>query len=105
IILYGGLQDQGRVSQNLILPGHYQMYVYMPTIVAYSTLIVVLLKNINLINLDRIKYSAFLFFSAISIIFLGAREAILVLILGLICLYSTKSVKNFLRTFVFATSL
>ncbi|MGR0306246.1 O-antigen ligase family protein [Acinetobacter beijerinckii] len=105
IILYGGLQDQGRVSQNLILPGHYQMYVYMPTIVAYSTLIIVLMQNIKLINLDRIKYSAFLFFSTTSIIFLGAREAILVLVLGLICLYSTKSVKNFLRTFIFASFL
>lgn len=105
IILYGGLQDQGRVSQNLILPGHYQMYVYMPTIVAYSTLIVVLLQNINLIKLSRVKYSIFLIFSLASIIFLGAREAILVLILGLICLYSTKSVKNFLRTFIFSTSL
>lgn len=105
IILYGGLQDQGRVSQNLILPGHYQMYVYMPTIVAYSTLIIVLMQNIKLINLDRIKYLAFLFFSTTSIIFLGAREAILVLVLGLICLYSTKSVKNFLRTFIFASFL
>lgn len=101
IIIYGGLQDQGRVSQNLILPGHYQMYVYMPTMVAYSALIVILLYVSKLIELSKIVFGIFLLTSVTSIIFLGAREAILVFVLGIISLFATKSIKNFIRTALF----
>src|SRR5690606_30760532 len=45
IALYGGLQDAGRLTQNLILVGQYQVATYVPTLVVYSFLVVVALQQ------------------------------------------------------------
>ncbi len=83
ILIYGALQDMGRVTQNLILKGQYQLYVYTPTIIAYSTLLCNFIYASNAIKRNFLFVVAFNLLAFLSLVFLGAREAIVVYILGI----------------------
>lgn len=80
ILIYGGLQDAGRLSQNLILPGQYQVATYLPTLVAYSFLIVVTLSEAQVVRIPRILQLAIIALSLVVITFLASRESLLIVV-------------------------
>ncbi|MBA4721679.1 MAG: hypothetical protein H2067_11195 [Alcanivorax sp.] len=96
IAIYGSLMDMGRMTQNLILPGQYQVAVYVPTLIAFSA------GLINGLFLSgRVKKSmrwllAFNFMTVLSLIFLAAREAILVYVLSLGLFYAVRKPSRFI---------
>ena len=92
ILIYGALQDGGRMTTNMVLPGHYQLYVYMPTMTAFSTIILLGLIRANLISLFKFDFIVILIFGAVALIYMAAREAIIsyVIAIVLIFLASTK---------------
>lgn len=92
ILIYGALQDGGRMTTNMVLPGHYQLYVYMPTMTAFSTIILLGAIRANLISLFKFDFTIILILGAIALIYMAAREAILsyVFAVVLIFLASTK---------------
>ena len=97
IALYGGLLQGGRMSSNLVLPGQYQLYVYMPTIIALSSLICVGAMRAG-VPLFRGALVLILALTAYALFLAAAREAILTFIVGLagILLCTTR-----LRLFLF----
>jgi hypothetical protein len=92
ILIYGALQDGGRMTTNMVLPGHYQLYVYMPTMTAFSTIILLGAIRANLISLFKFDFTIILILGAIALIYMAAREAIIsyVFAVVLIFLASTK---------------
>lgn len=80
IAFYGGLQDAGRLSQNLILVGQYQVATYLPTLIVYSALIVISLKHYGVIEVGKIIYISIVSLSLLALIFLASRESVLVLL-------------------------
>lgn len=82
ILIYGSLQDSGRMTQNLVLPGHYQLYVYVPTVIAFATLTALALARAKVVEISRVRLAIFLVISFFSIAFTGAREGVLVYLIG-----------------------
>src|SRR5690606_5340473 len=81
-IIYGALLDAGRVSQNLIFKGQYQLVVYTPTVLAFSFLIVLSFYKANLFSLPRSALVVYFAICFVAIIFTGSREGLLVCLLG-----------------------
>lgn len=100
MLLYGGLLESGRMSSNLVLPGQYQLYVYMPTIIALSSLICVGALRSG-VSVFRGALPLILALTAYALFLAAAREAILTFAVGLcaILLCTTR-----LRLFLFAVS-
>lgn len=98
IALYGGLLEGGRMTSNLVLPGQYQLYVYMPTIIALSSLICVGALRSG-VAIFRGALPLILALTAYALFLAAAREAILTFVIGLcaILLCTTR-----LRLFLFA---
>jgi len=97
ILLYGGLLEGGRMSSNLVLPGQYQLYVYMPTIIALTSLICVGALRAG-VPAFRGALPLILALTAYALFLAAAREAILTFAVGLcgILLCTTR-----LRLFLF----
>lgn len=87
LALYGALLDSGRMTQNLVLKGQYQLYVYTPTLLAVSFLVVLTLYKSGHFPLSRFWFYIYLSISLIALLLTGAREGLLVFLLGggLIC--------------------
>lgn len=105
-VSYGALLDQGRMSQNLILPGQYQIAVYVPTTMAYSVSIV---NALHLSGQKRLPLQALLALNAgalLCLIGFAAREGILVYFLATVLLISFRDARraalSLLATFVAA---
>ena len=96
IVFYGALMDMGRMTQNLIFPGQYQIAVYVPTLIACSAAFVngLFLSN----KIDRSKLWVFIFnaLAVFSLFFLAAREAMLVYLLSMVLFYTVKRPSRFL---------
>lgn len=75
---YGGLQDGGRMSQNLIFPGQYQIAVYLPTLVSYTLILLNIFTKTKIFNISKYFLAVINIAGAISLLFFAAREAILV---------------------------
>lgn len=80
IALYGGLQDAGRLTQNLILVGQYQVATYLPTLVVYSFLVVVALQQSQVLQIGKGTFILLAGLSLLVIVFLASRESVLVLV-------------------------
>ena len=82
IIQYGALQDFGRLTQNFILPGQYQIAVYVPTALSYSVLLsTVFIKN-GIVNRSRRFMLILNIFGLFAISFTASREGMLVFLVG-----------------------
>lgn len=90
-MFYGGLGDAGRMTQNLVLPGQYQIAVYVPTTIAIS---------ISMVNglyfakqfLLKGKWMLVLNFAAfIVLLALASREGLLTYLLATLLLYAVRS--------------
>lgn len=92
LLLFG--IGNGRITQNLILPGFYQLYVYVPTAIAYTTLISVSAIRAGLISFGRFWTIILYLTSFCSIIFTGSREGLLVYLMGLLGFYILKNRKT-----------
>ncbi|EJB0369698.1 hypothetical protein P3485_11440 [Vibrio parahaemolyticus] len=107
ILTYGALQDMGRVTQNLILKGQYQLYVYTPTIIAYSILMCNFIYASGVMKRNILFIVTFNLVAFLSLFSLGAREAIVVYILGIaffLLSYRTKYILTYF-SFVLMISL
>lgn len=91
ILFYGSLSFGGRMTQNLVLPGQYQTYVYAPTAIAYYALISIAFFKYRLIKINSAFFMFFIAISFLAIVFTGAREAVLVFVLGFFAIYFVKS--------------
>lgn len=80
IAMYGGLQDAGRLSQNLVLAGQYQVATYIPTLVAFCFLIVVVLSEARIVHIGRVLQLSIVTLSLLVITFLASRESLLVVV-------------------------
>jgi len=91
ILIFGALTDSGRMAQNKVLPGQYQLYVYVPTMLSYSTLFTNWLIRSGKVNHRKWFFYSLNFITFVAIIFTGSREGILVYMLGmLLFVISTK---------------
>ncbi len=99
ILIYGALQDEGRMSTNLVLPGHYQLYVYMPTMTAFSVLVTLSALRGKIFSLFRFDFVIVLAIGTIALVFMAAREAIISYIFGLLIIFVANTK---LRLFVLA---
>ncbi len=82
ILQYGVLQDFGRMSQNIILPGQYQVAVYVPTALAYGALISTVFVKNGLVDRSKHYLLALNFFGLVAISFTASREGMLVFLVG-----------------------
>ena len=87
IVFYGALLDSGRMSQNLVFKGQYQLYVYTPTLLAVSFLVVLTLYKSGILLLSKFCFFSYFLALFFALLFTGAREGLLVFLLGgfLIC--------------------
>lgn len=98
ISMYGALMDFGRMTQNIVIPGQYQLYVYIPTVLAFSCLTFNWLWRADIIN---VSYKVVIIHNLITLIalsFTGAREGIVVYIVGCVLFFASKN-KNRLQLF------
>ncbi len=93
ITLHGALLDAGRMTQNLVLPGHYQLYVYIPTALAFNAIISIAAIKWDIIPHKKGFLILLLAATAPALIFTGAREGILIFVVGLIGMFLIKSSK------------
>ncbi len=93
LLLYGSLQDGGRLTQNLIFPGQYQIAVYVPTVTALSAAFINALWISGRISISRIYIISFNILSLLTLFSLSSREGVLVYFATNILLLSTKSYK------------
>jgi hypothetical protein len=91
IVIYGALQDEGRMSTNFVLPGHYQLYVYMPTMTAFSTIVLLAAIKAKLISLFKFDFLIILILGAVALIYMAAREAMLSYVFGLALIFLAKT--------------
>ncbi len=91
IIVFGALLDNGRLSQNLMLPGQYQIAVYIPTLIAISSGVVNAAYHLSLIKLSKLFIYLFNLLAFIAVFFLAAREGIVVILFSIIAIYSIGS--------------
>lgn len=95
--IYGGLQDEGRMTQNLVLPGQYQVYVYVPTLVAYSLIILNACRWVGLLKTSWKMMLLANVCSAGALLFFAAREAVVVVMFyALIWLIASGGAKRYL---------
>jgi hypothetical protein len=87
ILIYGALQDEGRMTTNMVVPGHYQLYVYMPTMTAFSTIVLLGAIKANLISLFKFDFLVIMIFGAIALIYMAAREAILSYVFAIVLIF------------------
>lgn len=87
IVVYGALQDEGRMTTNFVLPGHYQLYVYMPTMTAFSTIVLLGAIKGKIVSFFKFDFIIIIALGAISLIYMAAREAILSYIFGLVLIF------------------
>jgi len=80
IVFFGHLQDAGRMTQNLFLPGQYQIALSVPTIVAYSSIACMILINARIVDVPRYFILIILSLALPVLLFLAAREAVLVVL-------------------------
>lgn len=102
ILIFGSLQDLGRMTQNLILPGQYQLYVYTPTVIAFSSLIAIASVRAGLIKINILYQSLLYFFTIMALLFTGAREGIFVFLVGLVGFILVKKTKYIIPVSIFA---
>lgn len=100
ITLYGALLDAGRMTQNLVLPGHYQLYVYIPTALAFNAILTIAAIKWNIIPRKKGFQTLLSVTTILALIFTGAREGILIFVIGLIGLYLIKSARALIATAV-----
>lgn len=86
-LLHGGLQDAGRMTQNLILPGQYQIAVYVPTLIAFSVAFVTALHLTDTIAVPRFVVLLLNLGAALVLVAMSAREALLVYGLALVAMF------------------
>lgn len=91
IVIYGALQDEGRMSTNFVLPGHYQLYVYMPTMTAFSTIVLLAALKARLFSLFKFDFLIIMIMGAIALIYMAAREAMLSYVFGLALIFLAKT--------------
>lgn len=103
IKLYGSLLDAGRLTQNKIFPGQYQLYIYTPTILAYGTLFVNWLFISKYILVNRIIIFIINLFCCVSLVSLGAREGIIIYIFGIYFIVSFFNVRRIVAGVIFGT--
>ncbi|WP_260483853.1 O-antigen ligase family protein [Sphingomicrobium flavum] len=77
-VFYGGLGDDGRMSQNLILPGQYQIAVYVPTVTAISVSLVNAMVIGKLLPMRRATFLIMNGAAFMALLALAAREGVLV---------------------------
>ena len=90
-LLYGSLQQDGRISSNLVLPGHYQMYVYIPTMICFSYILLISSFRSGIVNLFRFETVIFTIVALSCLMFMASREAILAFTLSMIMIYLINS--------------
>lgn len=94
IFLYGSLLDFGRMTQNHIFYGQYQIAVYTPTAIAYGVLIVNWLYKSSHISSSFNAMVALNIMAFFAILFTGAREATLVYLTGMVLYFCVGSLKR-----------
>lgn len=82
VMLYGSLMDNGRMTQNLILKGQYQILVYVPTSIALSSVVSLLLYKVGVLKISWIVVFIYLVISFLAILFTGAREGFFMFVSG-----------------------
>lgn len=92
--LYGGLQDLGRMSQNLVLYGQGQLYVYTPTVIAYSTLVANWAIKARLCHVSTSFRYVLNVITLFALVFLAAREGLLVFMIGMAALFALGSLRK-----------
>lgn len=98
IALHGALLDAGRMTQNLVLPGHYQLYVYIPTALAFNAILTIATIRWNIIPHKKGFQTMLLALTIPALIFTGAREGILILAIGLIGMPLIQSARTLIGT-------
>ena len=91
IAFHGALQDFGRMTQNLILKGQYQLYVYTPTLLAICSLIVMAIYKSGNFPFSKIWFYIYLVVSLLAVLFTGAREGLLIWGLGGFLIFFVRS--------------
>ncbi|WP_162558846.1 O-antigen ligase [Sphingorhabdus sp. EL138] len=90
-LIYGSLQQDGRISSNLVLPGHYQMYVYIPTMICFSFILLISITRSRIINFIRFETLIFIGIGFSCLAFMASREAILAFLLSLVMIFVINS--------------
>lgn len=81
--LYGGLLDSGRVTQNLTIPGQYQLYVYTPTAIAFCSIFSAAFLYNCASGIGSVwQARIILVFGFVALLALGAREGLLIFVIG-----------------------
>ena len=81
-LFYGALLDAGRMTQNLVLKGQYQLAVYTPTVLAYSFLVLLVSWSSRTFPFSSLAFLLYAVVALVALIFTGAREGLLVYFLG-----------------------
>ena len=82
IVIFGSLLDDGRMTQNLIGKGQYQLLVYVPTLMALSALLVLAFYKTKLLDVSLLIICLYMVVTFSAIVFTGAREGLLVFLVG-----------------------
>ncbi len=95
LIANGALLDSGRMTQNLILNGQYQLYVYTPTVLALSSVLLSALYRSGYLGfVSRSYFYIYLAITFFSIVFTGAREGFLVYSLGIYFIFFASTLRS-----------
>lgn len=105
ILMFGALMDQGRMTQNLILPGHYQLYVYIPTAIAFNSMIAFYAIKYKIVKKSNFTSITIITSTIAALVMTGAREGILVFLVGISGAYLIKSAKTLILTSIASTLL
>lgn len=90
-VAYGGLGDAGRLSQNRILPGQYQIAVYVPTAISFGMSLLNAMFFSKELNVSR-KFMLIINGGALIVLLaLASREGLLTYMLATILLFAARS--------------
>jgi hypothetical protein len=91
----------GRITHNVVLQGFHHLYIYVPTAIAFSSLICIGAVRAHVMCIGKFWMVILYVTSFVSLLFTGAREGILVYVLGLLGLFILKNGKTFyLKIFI-----
>lgn len=96
ILWTGGLGDGGRMTQNFLIPGQYQIAVYAASTLAFSLLLNIALRSLTREVLSDPLFIGYVLMTFVAVYFTGSREALIVAIVGPILIWAVRTPIRFL---------
>lgn len=104
LVIFGHLLDNGRMTQNLILKGQYQILVYVPTLLSIAASINIIFYKEGFLNKNRFFALFFAFYYAITffaVVFTGSREGLLFFVISSFLVFFVKDFRSLFISFLF----